>query len=173
MGRILTCFARRWPCEIVLRDSGKIRRMRTIGFVVVLAAACGGGSGGGDIWDVRMARFAEAFCVNSCVPADSQEICVQQVQSDMDQARFVIGTEGEAACLACVQVKTDLMAQIVANNCEASAAVAAMISGACDTDDRSDFDGDGDPGNDQTEACAGFPFGGIVVDDPPPPPPME
>jgi hypothetical protein len=130
--------------------------MRTIGFVLVLAA-CGGGSGGGDVWDARVNDFAQAICVNACVPAEDQEACLVDVVADMDQARIAVGPGGEATCLDCIRVITDLIPAVAANGCQPTPDQDAQVLAACDPNPAFDFDGDGDPGNDFDEACEGFP----------------
>lgn len=112
--------------------------------VMALAVmGCGGhGKGGGDEWDVRETMFAEAACQNECVEVSLQEQCIVDIIQDLDQAREILADSEEAQCIECMQVKTELIPQFVANQCETTANLDAQIAAAC---------GDND------EACAGFP----------------
>jgi hypothetical protein len=135
--------------------------MRWLGLVVVVAA-CGHGEGGADIWDVRMDQFANALCRNSCTAPDQQDSCIVGVLSDMDQAKSELTPAGQDMCINCIVAKTSAMPMIVANGCATNPSIDASIVRFCDNDPTQDFDFDGDPTNDQSEACAGFPFSGGV-----------
>jgi hypothetical protein len=130
--------------------------MRWVLALVLVTACTEHGKGGGDEWDVRENQFAEAVCVNACVPDDQQDECIVDVITDMDQAKASLPASGQAACIECMRVKTQLMPQIVANGCQSNTAIDAQVFAACD-DPATDFDGDGDPANDFSEVCLGFP----------------
>jgi hypothetical protein len=124
---------------------------------LVLAGCTEHGKGGGNSWDVREEQFAEAFCQNACVPVEDQADCLEDVLADMAQARAELSDDAEAACIECMRVKTELMAEIVAMGCQSSAEIDQQVVEACDSDPLFDFDGDGVPMNDSEEACVGFP----------------
>ena len=60
----------------------------------------------------------------------------------MDQARELLATAAEAACIECMRVKIQLMPEIEANACETNAGIEAQLVAAC---------------GDQDAACAGLP----------------
>lgn len=131
--------------------------MHRLGLLLALAACTEHGKGGGDAFSVHENKFAEALCQNACVPVDQQDDCIVSVLASMDQARLDVGPSGEAACVACMQKKIDLMPQVVANGCASTAELDGQVAAACDIDPMTDFDGDGNPTNDFSEACAGHP----------------
>jgi hypothetical protein len=139
--------------------------MQRIGLLLVFAACGGGGEGGGDVWSVRVSQFASTACQNPCVPTDFQVNCTENIAANLDSNRFSI--QDEDACIACLRAKTQVVDQLVANDCEMSAAVEASLALSCDLDPENDFDFDGDPANDLEESCLGagaFPFGELGPD---------
>jgi hypothetical protein len=134
--------------------------MQRIGLLLVIAAACGGGGeGGGDVFGVRAAQFATEACENPCVPAQQQQDCSFGVVSNLESVRTVLADED--ACIECVRAKTQVVAQLVANECMLSEQIETSLAGTCDLDPNNDFDFDGDPANDLQESCLGagsFPF---------------
>jgi hypothetical protein len=122
-----------------------------------VVGACGGGEGGGDAWDSQASAFANAICVNDCVDPNESDACVADVTADLDDARVELDDAEEAACLECLRVKAELIPDVEANECESTEDLDEQVFAACDTDPSTDFDDDGDPTNDDDEACAGFP----------------
>ena len=130
--------------------------MRWLAALTLVMACTEHGKGGGDAWDVRAVALAEAICQNACVAAEEQEQCLADVLMDMDEARLQLPDAAEAQCVDCMRVKTQVMPQIVANQCASTAGIDEQVLAACDLPE-TDFDQDGDPANDFDEACAGFP----------------
>jgi hypothetical protein len=57
----------------------------------------------------------------------------------------------------CLAVKADLIPSVVDQGCQPTPAQDQDVYDACDLDPTTDYDEDGDTGNDDDEACAGFP----------------
>jgi hypothetical protein len=129
--------------------------------LLFVLAACGGGGDGGadagsDPWDTHVAAFAQAICTSTCSPGDPAT-CQSDVIADLGEARNLLDAAGQQQCLACLDVKASLVDDVAANGCTSTPQLDAMVYAACDLDPATDFDADGDPANDDDEACAGFP----------------
>ena len=138
--------------------------MKRLALCVVLAACGGGGGDDGDdgddappmTWDDAVDVFVAAVCMDPCamdIPAN----CESDIRTDMMQAQGILDDAGEIACIGCLDAKVDTLAAIEANGCTITPAHIQAVLDACDTDDAADSNGDGDPTNDDDEACEGFP----------------
>lgn len=108
-------------------------------------------------WQDVVDEFANALCVNSCVPANEQQQCVADVKADMMSAMTDLDAAGETNCIRCMKKKTELLPAIVAAGCMSTMEQDNQVYAACDLDPNVDYDMDGTPNNDDDEACAGKP----------------
>ncbi len=125
---------------------------------VLVLGACAGSNDDGASWDQTVTDFVSAICppANTCSPGD-HAACEQDVRTDLDQARSMLDAAGQERCIHCLQVKTDLVGDIVAQSCQSTPDQDQQVFDACDLDPSVDYDGDGTANNDDDEACAGFP----------------
>jgi hypothetical protein len=134
--------------------------MWRIGLVLVLLAACGGGGeGGGDLFGVRARQFAFAACDNTCITAELRDECVDQVEIGLDSVRALL--DNQTRCLACLRAKSEIVPEIVANDCQLSREIEMTLSPACDLDPNQDSNFDGIDDNDLEDTCLGagsYPF---------------
>ncbi|HSK03817.1 MAG TPA: hypothetical protein VK932_21335 [Kofleriaceae bacterium] len=109
-------------------------------------------------FDEELPAFRKAFCDRAvtCIGQD-RAMCETEVNADMADAKAALDAAGEMRCARCMHVKATEIAKVVAANCNAAAGDAEAIFAACDLDRTVDYDGDDNPGNDDDEACAGFP----------------
>lgn len=125
---------------------------------VLVLAACGGSNDGGASWDDTVTDFVTAICppANTCTSGDPAA-CEQDVRTDLADAKAMLDADGQERCIHCLQVKTDLIGDIVAQSCQPTADQNQQVFDACDLDPIVDYDNDGTANNDDDEACAGFP----------------
>ncbi len=109
-------------------------------------------------FDEELPSFSTTICDHAvmCIGQD-RATCEADLAADMADAKAQLDEAGEQRCARCMDVKTAELGKIVAANCNHTAADANAIFAACDLDKTVDYDGDDNPGNDDKEACAGFP----------------
>jgi hypothetical protein len=109
-------------------------------------------------FDEELPAFRKAFCDRAvtCISQD-RAMCEAEVDTDMAAAKAQLDEAGEVRCARCMHVRATEIAKVVAASCNAAAGNADAIFAACDLDKSVDYDGDDNPGNDDDEACAGFP----------------
>lgn len=109
-------------------------------------------------FDEELPAFRKAYCDRAvaCIGQD-RAMCETEVNTDMADAKAALDAAGEMRCARCMKVKAIEVAKVVAANCNAAAGNAEAIFDACDLNKSVDYDGDDNPGNDDDEACAGFP----------------
>jgi hypothetical protein len=133
----------------------------SLSLVLAACAADDGGDGDGtttDPWDAAVDDFVQAGCVEAATCSGEQPAeCEGDVRADLDDARAELDAAGESRCIQCMTVKVRELRKIIAASCDISAADQAAVFAACDLDPATDYDGDGQPANDDDEACAGFP----------------
>lgn len=145
------------------------RWMSLLLVVLTIALGCGGEEGGdppGDgppgpaagTFDEELPAFRTATCDHAvrCIGQD-RAMCEADLTADMADAKAQLDDAGEARCARCMHAKTTEIGKIVAAGCNHMAADANAIFAACDLDPAVDYDGDGNRGNDDDEACAGYP----------------
>lgn len=140
--------------------------------MALAAAACTGGSGeggvgigdgggvvgGGGDWDAVVSSFAESICeMGAQCFGEGKAECLAEIEQEMAAAEVELGPSGQPACIACMNVMSTEADKMMAPDCDVRAINEDAIFAACDLDPTVDFDQDGDPTNDEDEACAGFP----------------
>lgn len=122
--------------------------------LVGVLAACGGGPS----WEEVVDRYADAVCHGfaACGAPGEPEACIAEVQTDLAETRAQLPSEREEQCMDCLATVADIVPAVVDNGCESTTAQDARIYAACDLDPAVDYDGDGDPANDDEQACDGL-----------------
>jgi len=122
----------------------------------------GAGPDAGADWDSVLQDFIAAVCSveQACFPGDPPEPvsrCIDDITTDMADARAELDVAGEQACIECMRAKTAAAIELESAECNEGAVDINPVFAACDLDSTADFDGDGIPDNDDDEACAGYP----------------
>jgi hypothetical protein len=109
-------------------------------------------------FDDEVPPFLKAFCDLAALCAgQSRPMCEADVNTDMAQAKAQLDDAGELRCARCMHIRAIETANIVAANCNHLVADAEAIFAVCDLNPDVDYDGDGNAGNDDDEACLGLP----------------
>jgi hypothetical protein len=109
-------------------------------------------------FDEELPVFRATICDHAvkCIGQD-RATCEAEVTAGMASAKAALDDAGEARCARCMDVRGTELAKVVAASCDHMAGDAEAVFAACDLDPAVDYDGDDNTGNDNDEACAGFP----------------
>ncbi len=111
---------------------------------VLLLTACGGGDGDAESFEQRSERMARALCTyqQKCKGQSGYDSCYRDVVTDMGDAKEMLGTDGQTACMRCMGVKIEELEKANNSACNESPNQQRVIN-AC--------------GASGDEACAGYP----------------
>lgn len=121
---------------------------------LVVGAACAEPT-----WQDVVDDYADTICNAAYTCGSSLDVdeCIAEVKVELADVRAATTTDAQARCRTCMETVTDVVSDVVERGCMSTAAQDARIYDACDLDPAVDFDRDGNPANDDTEACAGLP----------------
>lgn len=139
-------------------DAQMMHKMASL-FLVFGLSSCGGGDDDAvGSFDDELPSFRTTLCdVAATCAGQNRAMCEADVSADMADAKAQLDDTGELRCARCMHVKTVEGAKILDASCDLRAASEAAILAECDLNPAADYDGDGTAGNDDDEACAGFP----------------
>ena len=137
------------------RGRGLYRAMRRT-LLALVFAACGGvdsDPGGSSVgsFDEELPEFRETICESEARCSGLDKLaCLQDVETDMADAKELLDAAGEARCAQCMHVKTIELQKILDASCDRAAGDEAAVLAACDLDPN-------DGAENYDEACAGKP----------------
>lgn len=128
---------------------------RLASFALVLAGACSSTKPpAGDPWDAAVTAYIDAACTSPCVSGTEAQ-CRADLGAAFDRVKPGLDLAGHEQCAACLDLKTQLLGELA--GCMPTADQTRMVNMTCDLDPNSDYDLDGIPDDDYSQACAGVP----------------